>query len=172
MCEKRHAGFTGWAQALFVEFSSKRVPRNDRWYTHSMPNKKKLPKRKARAKKTVPKKKVARKQAASKKSPAARKKSAPKRDRTPRRGQGVATVAFRSGESRQRRAGQSGDIQGLSGRPIADSESVEELLEEGNALEAEVVEGVEDAPDADQGEVRTKEVPEDDVPEEYLDNEQ
>jgi hypothetical protein len=30
-----------------------------------------------------------------------------------------------------------------------------------------VVEGVENAPDADQGEVRTREVAEDDVPEEY-----
>jgi len=52
---------------------------------------------------------------------------------------------------------------------IADSESVEELLEEGQAFEAGIVEGVENAPDADEGEIRTKEVPEDDVPEEYLD---
>jgi hypothetical protein len=62
-----------------------------------------------------------------------------------------------------------GDLQGLSNRPTANSESVEELVEEGNALEAEAVQGVENALDADQGEVRTKEVPEDDVPEEYLD---
>jgi hypothetical protein len=137
-----------------------------------MPNKKKQAKRKARAKKAAPKRKVARKQAASRKSFAALRKNAPKRKRTPRRGQSVETVKFRSEGTRERRAGQSGDIQGLSGRPTADSESVEELLEEGNALEAEAVEGVEDAPDADQGEVRTKEVPEDDVPEEYLDNEQ
>jgi hypothetical protein len=47
------------------------------------------------------------------------------------------------------------------------SESIEELLEEGNAFEAEVVEGVENAPDADVSEVRTHEVPEDDVPPEY-----
>jgi hypothetical protein len=45
---------------------------------------------------------------------------------------------------------------------------VGELLEEGNAFEAEVVKGIEDVPDADEGEVRTHEVPEDDVPEEYL----
>ncbi len=51
----------------------------------------------------------------------------------------------------------------------ADSESVNELLEQGNAFEAEVVKGVEDAGDADKGEVRTHEVPQDDVPEEYLD---
>jgi N utilization substance protein A len=66
-------------------------------------------------------------------------------------------------------AGQSGGLQGLSNSAGADSESVDELLEEGNAFEAEVVKGVEDAPDADEGEVRTHEVPEDDVPEEYLD---
>ncbi len=67
-------------------------------------------------------------------------------------------------------AGQSGDIQQLRDRPLASSESVEELLEEGNAFEAEVISGVENAPDADAGEVRTRQVPEDDVPEEYLDN--
>jgi hypothetical protein len=43
------------------------------------------------------------------------------------------------------------------------------LLEEGNAFEADVVTGVEDAGGADEREVRTHEVPEDDVPEEYLD---
>ena len=68
-----------------------------------------------------------------------------------------------------RSAGQSGDLQGLSGIAGAGSESVEELLEEGNAFEAELVKGVEDAGDADEGEVVTHEVPEDDVPEEYLD---
>jgi len=67
-------------------------------------------------------------------------------------------------------AGQSGDIQQISGTPGADSESVEELAEEGNAFEAEVVDGVESAKDADVSEVATREVPEDDVPEEYLDN--
>ena len=48
---------------------------------------------------------------------------------------------------------------------------MDELIEEGNSFEAGIVKGVEDAPDADQGEVRTHEVTEDDVPEEYLDNE-
>jgi hypothetical protein len=66
-------------------------------------------------------------------------------------------------------AGQSGDIEGLSRTEEADSESVEELLEEGQAFEAGVISGVENAPDADQGEVRTRQVPEDDVPQEYLD---
>jgi hypothetical protein len=66
-------------------------------------------------------------------------------------------------------AGQSGDTQGLSDVEGADSESVRELLEEGNSFEAEAVMGVENAPDADASEVRTKEVPEDDVPHEYDD---
>ncbi len=65
--------------------------------------------------------------------------------------------------------GQSGDTEQISRSEIADSESVEELLEEGQAFEAGVVSGVENAPDADQGEVRTREVPEDDVPQEYQD---
>ncbi len=63
-------------------------------------------------------------------------------------------------------AGQSGDTQGLSDAEEADSESVEELAEEGQNFEAGVVAGVEEA-DAGQGEVRTKQVREDDVPLEY-----
>ncbi len=69
-------------------------------------------------------------------------------------------------------AGQSGDVQGLSNVAEADSESVEELAEEGQAFEAAAISGVEDAPDSDVAEVTTREVPEDDVPEEYLDNDQ
>ena len=62
---------------------------------------------------------------------------------------------------------QSGDLQGLSRTEVADSESVSELVEEGNAFEADVVSGVEAADEAK--EVRTHEVPEDDIPEEYRD---
>ena len=65
-------------------------------------------------------------------------------------------------------AGQSGDTQGLSDVAEAGSESVEELVEEGQSFEAEVISGVEDAPDPDVAEVHTKQVPEDDVPSEYL----
>jgi hypothetical protein len=68
-----------------------------------------------------------------------------------------------------RSGGQSGDTQGLSASAGADSESVEELLEEGQSFEAEVLNGIERASDADEEEVRTREVPEDDVPEEYKD---
>jgi hypothetical protein len=64
--------------------------------------------------------------------------------------------------------GQSGDTQGLSGVADAGPESVEELVEEGQSFEAEVIGGVEDAADPDVAEVHTKQVPEDDVPSEYL----
>jgi hypothetical protein len=68
-------------------------------------------------------------------------------------------------------AGQSGDIQGIPDAAEADSESVQELLEEGQSFEAGIVSGVENAPDPDVAEVTTREFPEDDVPQEYLDNE-
>lgn len=64
-------------------------------------------------------------------------------------------------------AGQSGDLQGLSDVAGADSESVTELVEQGNAFEADAVDGVENAKNPDVSEVTTREVPEDDVPEEY-----
>jgi len=84
----------------------------------------------------------------------------------------VGEVAFLSERPGLRSGEQSGDLQGLSHLEAADSESVDELIEEGNAFEADVVAGVESAGDADEQEVRTHEVPEDDVPEEYLDKEE
>jgi hypothetical protein len=79
------------------------------------------------------------------------------------------TAAFSPTGPEARSGGQAGDLQGLSSVEGADSESVVELLEEGNAFEAAVVAGVENAENTDPMEVRTHEVPEDDVPEEYLD---
>jgi hypothetical protein len=64
---------------------------------------------------------------------------------------------------------QTGDLEGLSRTEQADSESVDELAEEGNLFEAGAVAGVEEADNEDEREVHTHEVPEDDVPEEYLD---
>ncbi len=81
----------------------------------------------------------------------------------------VDTVAFAPEGLVGRSGEQSGDLQGLSNVQRADSESVDELLEEGNAFEADVVKGVEDAGDTDEREIRTHEVPQDDVPGEYLD---
>jgi hypothetical protein len=81
-------------------------------------------------------------------------------------------TSSRRGELGPNSAGQSGDIQQLPDVADADSESVAELAEEGNAFEAEAIEGVEDAETPDVSEVRTREVPEDDVPGEYLDNDE
>jgi hypothetical protein len=67
------------------------------------------------------------------------------------------------------RAGQSGDLEGLSNIEDVDPESVAELAEEGQAYEAGIVDGIENAPDADKSRVRTREVPEDDVQPEYRD---
>ena len=63
------------------------------------------------------------------------------------------------------------DFEGLSRSEQADSESVDELVEEGNLFEAGAVAGVEEADNADEQEVHTHEIQEDDVPEEYLDEE-
>ncbi len=68
-------------------------------------------------------------------------------------------------------SGQAGDLQGLSNVESADSESVDELLEEGNAFEAGIVSGVEESGKRQGKEVRTREVPEDDVPGEYREEE-
>ena len=93
----------------------------------------------------------------------ARKKSKVKRAGT---GKVPAASALTSAAST---GAQSGDLQGLPDNAAADSESVQELAEEGQAFEAGVIEGIENAPPADAEEVTTKEVPEDDVPLEYLD---
>jgi hypothetical protein len=62
-------------------------------------------------------------------------------------------------------AGQSGDDMGLSTDEV-DSESVAELADEGQYFEAEAISGLE-RPYPDEAAVRTREVPEDDVPLEY-----
>ena len=130
--------------------------------------KKKTTKKKAAGKKAAPRKKAARKKAARKRIAPAKKASA-KKKRVRGKRETVDSVVFEPRGLGAGIAGQSGDLQGLSGRERADSESVGELLEEGNAFEAEVVKGVEDAGDADEGEVVTHEVAEDDVAGEYRD---
>jgi hypothetical protein len=66
-------------------------------------------------------------------------------------------------------AGQSGDTQGVLSNEDSNAESVKELLEEGQYYEASIVSGIENVPPADVAEVTTKQIPEDDVPGEYLD---
>ena len=120
------------------------------------------------AKKAAPKKTEARTKAGAKKTAVGKTARAAKK-RVRGKSQTVDTVVFAPEGLAPRSGGQSGDLQGLSSLEGADSESVDELLEEGNAFEAEVVKGVEDAGDADEGEVHTHEVPQDDVPGEHLD---
>src|SRR4051812_9280277 len=124
--------------------------------------------RKTTAKKAA-RKTVARQKPVAKKKSSAKKKPATKKA-TRRRAEVInpITPSGRRGLGPES-GGQSGDTQGLSRRSYDDSESVEELLEEGQYAEAEAVSGVENAPDADQGEVHTRQLPEDDVPEEYKD---
>ena len=127
--------------------------------------KKKSAKKPARPKKReILKKKLASAKRVTKKKPARREKqSAP---RTPAEVSNPIVSPNRRGLG-PGAGGQSGDNQGLSRKESADSESVEELTEEGQEYEAEVISGVENARDPDQGEVTMKEVPEDDVPSEY-----
>lgn len=66
-------------------------------------------------------------------------------------------------------AGQSGDLQGLPATEEAENESVRELVEEGQFYEASVVDGVENAPEADEGPVRIHRRTEDDLRPEYAD---
>jgi hypothetical protein len=136
--------------------------------------KKKLPKRKVTPKKKLAKRKVAPKRAEVKTKVGGEKTTGGKtasaiKKRVQGKSQSVETVAFALEGLGARAGKQSGDLQGLSNVQSADSESVDELLEQGNAFEAEVVKGVEDAEGADKREVRTHEVPQDDVPREYRD---
>lgn len=132
-------------------------------------------------KKTAPKKSPARKKSASARTSTSAKKSARakrpvpssralSRARSSRARSGVRdfdiNLPARSGTG-PAAGGQSGDIESLPDTAIVDSESVEELAAEGQDYEAEIVDGIEGAPDPDQGEIETREVPEDDVPDEY-----
>ncbi len=147
--------------------NSKKKKKTPRKKALKKPARKSTPlKKKAAKKKTLPKKVAAKARPSGKK--AARKKVRKSRKQPAAKSPGMDTAAFTREGLRARSGGQSGDLQGLSNIAGAASESVDELLEEGNAFEADVVKGVEDA--GDEGEVHTHEVPEDDVPEEYLDN--
>jgi hypothetical protein len=133
--------------------------------------------RKKLAKKTTSSKKPAARKGISKKAKKAKTatstkiaKTAPvSRQKVRNKNQGRRTPAFLDDTSSSRLGNQAGDLQGLSNVESADSESVDELVEEGNAFEAGIVSGVEDAGERGMREVRTREVPEDDVPGEYLD---
>lgn len=129
--------------------------------------------RKSARKKTAKKKSAPRKKSAQKKTasrPKARSRSSKKKSfvsaETELKREFQRRNLTRSGMVSPR---QSEDFEGLSRAEEADSESVDELVEEGNVFEAGAVAGVQEADDADEREVHTHEVPEDDVPDEYLD---
>jgi len=95
----------------------------------------------------------------------AKKKAVKKR--TSGKASSIGLVGYKQEGVGSRTGGQSGDVQGISNRPGIDSESVTELLEEGQTFEAEAISGVENAADPDVSEVVTRQFPEEDVPEEY-----
>jgi hypothetical protein len=117
---------------------------------------------------------LAKKKAAAKKKVVAKAKIAPKKKlpapvaSVSRGSQDVEMVQLKP-KSRVARAGTgSGDLQGISIVEDVDSESADELLEEGQAFEAGIISGVERA-GTETSEVITHEVLEDDVPKEYDD---
>lgn len=132
-------------------------------------SRKKAARKKSRkkAKAVVRKKKIQKKKTQKKK--AQKKKRSVTRKKTREAGYVVETRVGLPRESRAPVGLQTGDLQGLSDAEVADSESVDELLEEGNAFEAGIVAGVESSRDEEGKEVRTREVTTDDVPEEYQD---
>ncbi|HWN75153.1 MAG TPA: hypothetical protein VNO13_05365 [Candidatus Udaeobacter sp.] len=135
---------------------------------------KKAKKKAAPRKPKKPAKKPVKKQVKKAKSvsmPASKKTSKKKTVAKPPRGKAnsVELVGYQRKGLGSFTGGQSGDIQGISGRSGVDSDSVTELLEEGQTFEAEAVSGVENAADPDVSEVVTHQFPEDDVPEEYQD---
>src|SRR5947209_5977412 len=93
---------------------------------------------------------------------ASSKRAAPKRRSreraVPQGSQSVETVPM-SRALRARAGAGGGDFGGVSTVESVENESADELLEEGQAFEAGIVSGVENAPDADQGPIRTREVP-------------
>ena len=135
-------------------------------------------KQKKRTKKGSPKAK-ARVRAKARAPKLGKKRFSPKKRRVTRTGdvlevRGIETLPLSAVKPKARSAraaagAGAGDYSGVSPVEGADSESPKELLEEGQTFEAEAVIGVQNAPNADQGEVKTREVPEDDVPAEYLD---
>ncbi len=160
--------------------TKKRQTKSKRTVDNKRMRVKKTAKKKPAMKRKTPRTKLAKKKAAQKrvsvKKKAVGKKTIAKtvsvvKKQVREKGKSVDTEAFLPEEPLTRSGRQSGDLQGLSSVQGADSESVDELLEEGNAFEADVVTGVEDAGNADEKEVRTHEVAQDDVPGEYLDKE-
>jgi hypothetical protein len=157
-------------QAKSKRTAGKKVAPIKKAVEKKLPKKRVTPKKKLARKKAAPKKAAVKTRVGGKKTTGGKTAGALKKQ-VRGKSQRVNTVAFAPEGLGGRSGEQSGDLQGLSNVQGADSESVDELLEEGNAFEADVVKGVEDAEVADEREVRTHEVPQDDVLDEHLDQE-
>ena len=151
--------------------TKKKQPKSKRTSGKKVAPMKNAVEKKLAKKNSAPKKVVAKTKVGGKKTTGGKTADAIKRQ-VRGKSQSVDTTAFALERLGSRSGEQSGDLQGLSNVQGADSESVDELLEQGNAFEADVVKGVEDAGDADEGEVRSHEVPQDNVPGKYLDKKQ
>jgi hypothetical protein len=139
-----------------------------------MAKKKAVPKKAGKKKSGAKKKSAASAKMAAKAKASARKSSAKRAKKRVRAvptiqqgSQSVETVQLRPRRMAARAGAGGGDFGGVSVVEGPDSESAEELLEEGQAFEAGIISGVERAGNADESEVITHEVPQDDVPEEY-----
>src|SRR5260370_24080467 len=144
--------------------AGKKVKRTRNRFTAKLGRRAATPKKKLAQKSAAPKKVEAKTKAGARKIALGKTARAAKK-RVRGKSQTVDTVVFAPEGLAARSGGQSGDLQGLSSLEGADSESVDEVLEEGNAFEAEALKGGQDTDEAD--EVHTREVPEDDVPGEY-----
>lgn len=170
-------------QSSKLKKSSRRKSASKKVVRKTVATEKKNALKKSVPKKAVPKKKsmvakpALKKAAAIGKSTAssraakkvASRKPASKKVRGPEKAQRLDAAEIERNLLRARASIQSGDLQGLSRRIGSTSESVDELVEEGNAFEAGIVQGIEAADDSDEDEVLSHEVLVDDVPGEYLD---
>ena len=139
-----------------------------------MAKKRAVPKKTGKKKASAKKKSAASAKVTAKAKAGARKKAAKRAKRGTRAvptiqqgSQSVETVQLRPRRMAARAGAGGGDFGGVSVVEGPDSESADELLEEGQAFEAGIISGVERAGNADESEVVTHEVPQDDVPEEY-----
>src|SRR6266568_2839433 len=116
--------------------TKKRQTKSKRTADNKMTPLKKTAKKKLAMKKAAQKRAAVKTKAVGKKTIGGKTVNALKK-RVREKSQSVDTVAFSPEGPGRRSDQQSGDLQGLSGVEDADSESVDELLEEGNAFEAD-----------------------------------
>jgi len=100
------------------------------------------------------------KSASKRESADSRRRAEKIRERRARLSRGLdsarAGIVAESEPERSFEAGQAGDLEGLSSVEDADSESVQELAEEGQDFEAGIVEGVERAEDEPEKQMRVR----------------